>query len=364
MKTLKYFSLVFLMLFSVRVMAQNEIKMHTGTVNIGEGKTYYFFDSGGEEEFTVAEDPNNDYRWKTWYNHNEVYTLTFKVPENSTKGIKVTFRSLLINNDHLSIYEGNPADSLDMSKRIVDLTNNDYSTDYSTFTVMSHGNMNIRFRADGRWRDAGWEAEVKLDDFDPQAPVVMRKACDNQLVILPTCNGCSIYYNMSTGTPTDPTNASTSYTIGNTIDALTTYPFTLKAIAYIDNVASGIGSQTITSKIAAPVFTNTANTDYEAYYTYNPTDKTNTITINTNRDPNINDTYYARYIINDTADHNNCTYSITHSDKYQEIVNPGGTIDYTNTTLTPDFYVRPSRWISRNGEPGWNHRLYQHHLDT
>ena len=107
---------------------------------------------------------------------------------------------------------------------------------------MSHGNMNIRFRADGHWRDAGWEAEVKLEDFTPQAPVVMRKACDNQLVILPTCNGCSIYYNMSTGTPTDPNNASTSYTIGNTIDALTTYPFTMKAIAYIDNVASGIGS--------------------------------------------------------------------------------------------------------------------------
>ena len=339
MKTLKNLLLSLFVMASIGSMAQNEIKMHTGTVNIGEGKTYYFFDSGGEEEFTVEEDPNNDYRWKTWYNHNEVYTLTFKVPENSTKGIKVTFRSLLINNDHLIIYEGNPGDSLDMSKRIVDLTNNDYSTDYSTFTVMSHGNMNIRFRADGHWRDAGWEAVVELDDFAPQAPVVMRKACDNQLVILPTCNGCSIYYNMSTGTPNDPTNASTSYTIGNTIDALTTYPFTMKAIAYIDNVASGIGSQTITSEIAAPVFTNTANTDYEAYYTYNPTDKTNTITINTNRDPNINDTYYARYIINDTADHNNCTYSITHSDKYQEMENPGGTIDYTNTTLTPDFYV-------------------------
>lgn len=335
MKTLKYFSLVFLMLFSVRVMAQSEIKMHTGTVNIGEGKTYYFFDSGGEEEFTVAEDPNNDYRWKTWYNHNEVYTLTFKVPENSTKGIKVTFRSLLINNDHLIIYEGNPGDSLDMSKRIVDLTNNDYSTDYSTFTVMSHGNMNIRFRADGRWRDAGWEAEVKLDNFDPQAPIVMRKACDNQLVILPTCNGCSIYYNMSTGTPTDPTNASTSYTIGDTIDALTTYPFTMKAIAYIDNVPSGIGSQTIESKIAAPVFTNTANTDYEAYYTYNPTDKTNTITINTNRDPNINDTYYARFLFSKSETPGN-PVSWT---GYDSIVNPGGTIDYTIPALSVDFYV-------------------------
>ena len=83
MKTLKYFSLVFLMLFSVRVMAQSEIKMHTGSVNIGEGKTYYFFDSGGEEEFTIEEDPINDYRWKTMYQHNETHTLVLKVLKNN-----------------------------------------------------------------------------------------------------------------------------------------------------------------------------------------------------------------------------------------------------------------------------------------
>ena len=340
MKTLKYFSLVFLMLFSVRVMAQsNEIKMHTGSVPIGEGKTYYFFDSGGEEEFTVAEDPDNNYRWKTWYSHNEVYTLTFTVPQGSEKGIMVTFSSLLINNDHLIIYEGSPADSLDMSKRIVDLTNNDYSTDYPTFTVMSHGNMNIRFRADGKYRDAGWIAEVKLANFTPQPPVVMRKICDNNMVILPTCNGCSIYYNMATGTPSDPTSSSTPYTIGSLVPALSTYPFTMKAIAYIGSDTSGVGSQTITGEISAPVFTNVENTDYESYYTYTPTDKTNTIKINTNRKPNINDTWYARYVINDTADSDNCMYSLTHDDKYQEMVNPGGTIDYTNTSMTPDFYV-------------------------
>ncbi|MBO4739464.1 MAG: chitobiase/beta-hexosaminidase C-terminal domain-containing protein [Bacteroidales bacterium] len=338
MKTLKFLFLTLFVMASLGSMAQNEIKMHTGTVNIGEGKTYYFFDSGGEEEFTVAEDPNNDYRWKTWYNHNEVYTLTFKVPENSTKGIKVTFRSLLINNDHLIIYEGNPGDSLDMSKRIVDLTNNDYSTDYGTFTVMSHGNMNIRFRADGQWRDAGWIAEVKLEDFTPQAPVVMRRVCENKMVILPTCKGNNstlIYYNMA-AEPTNPDNNSAAYTIGKDTNALSTYPFTMKAIAYIDGVASGIGSQTITSEIAAPPFT----TD-----NYTHTEKENIIDVKTLRDNNINDTWYVRYIMNNTATQtvtdaaNWPAYDEDNLDGYQEIVNPGGTIDYTNTTLTPDFYV-------------------------
>ena len=341
MKTLKNLLLSLFVIASIGSMAQNEIKMTTGTVNIGDGKTYYFYDSGGEEEFTVEEDPLNQFRWKTWYQHNETYVLNLVRPQGSTKGIKVTFRTLLINNDHLKIYEG---DVVDSNKLIIDLTNNDYSTGYSSFSVMSHGNMTIKFESDYHWTDAGWIAEVKLDDFAPQAPVILRKACDNKMVILPTCKGLSstvIKYSNNGGTPTN------NYTLGNEIDAENlTYPATFTAVAYYDGTAEANTSEICTtsfdSKIAPLSFTSTSNEDYVAYYTYNSADKTNIITINTNRDPNINDTYYARYIINNNTheDQDTSAASWPTSD-YQELVNPGGIIDYTNisTSIQPPFYV-------------------------
>ncbi|MBR4452664.1 MAG: chitobiase/beta-hexosaminidase C-terminal domain-containing protein [Bacteroidales bacterium] len=278
MKTLKYFSLVFLMLFSVRVMAQNEIKMHTGSVNIGEGKTYYFFDSGGEEEMTVAEDPENNYRWKTWYSHNEAYTLTFKVPENSTKGIMVTFSSLLINDDSLIIYEGAPGDSNDLSKRIVALTTTNYSTAYPTFSVMSHGNMNIRFRSNSQYRDAGWIASVKLEDFAPQKPIALKEACANSVHILPTSIG-EIHYTID---GSEPTASSTKYTAPFTISDITM----VKAIAVANNVNSATFSgefNTETTKPDKQTITRLGN---------------NKIELKANKPNNLNDTWYVRFAFN------------------------------------------------------------------
>ncbi|MBP5412378.1 MAG: hypothetical protein J6Y47_03880, partial [Bacteroidales bacterium] len=339
MKIFRNLFLIILMLTSVRMMAQSEIKMHTGSVNIGDGKTYYFYDSGGDDEMTVEEDPENNFRWKTWYQHNEEMVLNLKVPEDVTnKGIKVTFRYLKINDDHLCIYEGNPGQDT-AQRRITDLTCTDYSTDLDTFTVMSHGNMTISFKANEQYRDAGWVAIVELAPYAPQAPIVVRKACDNELMILPTCKGSTstaIYYTIGS-TATDPDDQSDSYTLGNTIAALNTYPFTMQAIAYIDGVASGVGKQTINSAIAPPTFT-------EAYYTHN--EKDNTIVVET-RKPDINDTYYVRYFIDDSQtqteaqaatwpayevwDNNAGEYVVNNPNGYKEIVNPGGTIDYTNT---------------------------------
>ncbi|MBR4452662.1 MAG: chitobiase/beta-hexosaminidase C-terminal domain-containing protein [Bacteroidales bacterium] len=347
MKTLKNLLLSLFVIASIGSMAQNEFKMMTGSVNIGDGKTYYFYDSGGDEEFTVAEDPENNFRWKTWYQHNESYVLNLVIPQGSTKGIKVTFRSLLINNDHLKIYEG---DVVDETKLIVDLTNNDYSTGYGSFSVMSHGNMTLQFKSDGQYRDAGWIAEVKLETFAPQAPIIMRKACDNECIVLSTCKGensTSFKYNVSeSNTPADPTTG-TAYTLGNSIDLSNkNYPVSVSAVAYIDNVAIQAVAKTFTSDISAPPFT----TDN---YTY--TAAKNTIDVKTLRDNNINDTWYVRYIMNKTAVQtatdaaswpayevwSNAAgkYVVNDPNGYKEIVNPGGTIDYTNTSMTPDFYV-------------------------
>ena len=347
MKIFRNLFLIILMLTSVRMMAQTEFNMKTGSVYIGDGKTYYFYDSGGDDEMTEAEDPENNFRWKTWYQHNEEMVLNLKVPEDvTTKGIKVTFRYLKINDDHLCIYEGNPGQDT-AQRRITDLTCTDYSTDLGTFTVMSHGNMTISFKANEQYRDAGWVAIVELAPYAPQAPIVVRKACDNELMILPTCKGSTstaIYYTIGS-TATDPDDQSDSYTLGNTIAALNTYPFTMQAIAYIDGVASGIGKQTINSAIAPPTFT-------EAYYTHN--EKDNTIVVET-RKPEINDTYYVRYFIDDSQtqtaaqaaawpayevwDNTAREYVVNDPDGYKEIVNPGGTIDYTDKGMTPPYYV-------------------------
>lgn len=278
MKTLKNLLLSLFVIASIGSMAQNEIKMHTGTVNIGEGKTYYFFDSGGEEEMTVAEDPENNYRWKTWYSHNEAYTLTFKVPENSTKGIMVTFSSLLINDDSLIIYEGAPGDSNDLSKRIVALTTTNYSTAYSTFSVMSHGNMNIRFRSNSQYRDAGWIASVKLYDFAPQKPIALKEACDNTVHILPTSIG-EIRYTID---GSEPNASSTKYTAPFTISDITT----VNAIAVANNVNSATFSGKFNTETTKPIIPE-----------INPLGN-NKIELKANKPNNLNDTWYVRYTTN------------------------------------------------------------------
>ncbi len=348
MKTLKYFSLVFLMLFSVRMMAQSEIKMQTGSVNIGDGKTYYFYDSGGEEEMTEEEDPDNNYRWKTWYNHNEVYVLQLKVPENSTKGIKVTFRFLLINNDHLRIYDGSLADT-SASTLIVDLTNNDFSTGYNTFSVMSHGDMTIRFQSDHHWRDAGWVATITLEDYKPQAPVALMQACANNIVLLPCSkaagNSTSVIYYTTDGN--EPTANSNQYSSVIPIAAANT---TVKAVLVEGgSTYSDVSTYTFDQLISSPT---------KPQVTRLP--NTNLVELKANKPNGLNDTWYVRYTLDGTDPTGNGSVFDSTDMAMQEVTATGKVIavvhgttcstDYSDTTeLAIDSIYIPAPVISFTG---------------
>ncbi len=332
MKTLKYFSLVFLMLFSVRVMAQSEIKMMNGSVNIGDGKTYYFFDSGGEEEMTVEEDPINEYRWKTWYQHNESYVLHLKVPTGSNKGIKVTFRFLNINNDNLRIFEGAPSDT-SASNLIANLTNNDYAKDYTieNFSVMSHGDMTICFKSDYHWADAGWWATIKLDNYKPQAPIALKEACANNIHLLTTSKG-DIRYTLNGN---NPTASSTLYEFDeNHVDKnpiAITATTTIKAIMVDnDNNISDVAvseHDLSTFKPTVPQVTRK--------------DNTNIVEIKSNKDVNLMDTWYVRYTT-DGDDPTGSTATEVQDETTIELTQPCTLKVVTRGTTCPTIFSDPN----------------------
>ena len=348
MKTLKNLLLSLFVIASVGSMAQNEIKMQTGSVNIGDGKTYYFYDSGGEEEMTEEEDPDNNYRWKTWYNHNEVYVLQLKVPENSTKGIKVTFRSLLINNDHLRIYDGSLADT-SASTLIVDLTNNDFSTGYNTFSVMSHGDMTIRFQSDYHWRDAGWVASITLEDYKPQAPVALMQACANNIVLLPCSkaagNSTSVIYYTTDGN--EPTANSNQYSRVIPVAAANT---TVKAVLVEGgSTYSDVSTYTFDQLISSPT---------KPQVTRLP--NTNLVELKANKPNGLNDTWYVRYTLDGTDPTGNGSVFDSTDMAMQEVTETGKVIavvhgttcstDYSDTTeLTIDNIYIPDPVISFTG---------------
>ncbi len=290
-------SLLLLMMAAFAIPAQaqtraNEIRMKTGNETITDELTYNFYDSGGPHVMPPEQDPNNDYNWVSWYQHNESYLLHFIKPSGyDTKGIKMVFNYLLINNDHLKIYEG---DLESEENLIVDLTCNDYSTNnFEGYTVTSHGNMTIRFESDYHWRDAGWEALVELWDYSPQPPVALMEACDNNIILLPGSkgegtNGTEIYYTTDGSTPLYNVQ-NHSITVGTLYTgpfSITQAPTTVKAILVENGTKSSIvASYTFSTLItppAAPTLVRVANTN-QVIITAPPVPADQ------------NDTYYVRY---------------------------------------------------------------------
>ena len=292
MKTLKFLFLTLFVMASVGGMAQsNEIKMKNGTETIDVNTLYYFFDSGGKK---IANHPEY---WNLWYQHNESYLLHLKKPEgNDSKGIQVKFDYLLINNDHLLIYEG---DEESESKLIADLTCNDYSTGYgNTFTVMSHGNMTIRFVSDVQYRDEGWEAQIQLVDYAPKAPVALMEACDNKVHLLPgsmSADGktyTEIYYTINGNG--DPTVNDTKYTAPfsvNVGDVVKTILVEKSADANTGTtLTSAVSTYTFSEIPSAPSIVGYENSIIQRV------DGTNIINLKAPKVPTgVNDTYWIRY---------------------------------------------------------------------
>ena len=309
------------------------LKMTNGTYQV-PSTGYNFYDSGGPLLFDPAVDPGNanEYNWTTWYQHNEEYTLTLTVPEG--KGVKVAFSKLLINNDFLYFYEGNVADEDNL---ISILTCNDYSNSLDDFTVVSHGNMTIRFESDYHWRDEGWVATInQTDEFVPQAPVAAMAACANQMVLIPTCNAddggtLPMQYKLNGNSWQDYT------TTGVWVDLSSqSFPLTVKTRTKIDEETFSDENTFTFNAITAP-----------GNPTYNHNASSNTVTTYFPLKPDgVNDTYYLRWTINTNSNGatENPNFWEQAGHEFQQPSNtpntvPAGDIDYTNVTLSMPFYV-------------------------
>ena len=328
-------SLLLLMLvcFAGAAMAQgaNEIRMKTGTETITDELTYNFYDTGGPYIMDPEQDPDNNYNWVTWYQHDESYLLHLINPfagSATTKGVKIVFNYLLINNDHLKIYEG---DLEDPSKLIADLTCNDYSTNnFAGYTVMSHGNMTLRFESDYHWRDAGWDALVELWDYAPQPPVANMEACDSYVELLSGSKGTSdtkMYYTTDGNDPAfgDPLGPTTyEYTAPFEI---TVAPTVVKTITVENGTAtSAVGTYTFNRLITppgAPTITHVAGT--------------NTVIITAPAVPSdINDTYYVKYSL-DGSDPRYSTNDVVKADTI-ELTQPCTVKAVTHGTTCPNIF--------------------------
>ena len=322
-------------LFSLPAKAQtraNEIRMKTGTESISDNVVYNFYDSGGPYVVPTEQDPNNEYNWVSWYQHNESYLLHLTNSlAGSGKGIQVTFNYLLINNDHLKIYEGDLENEANL---IVDLTCNDYSTNnFAGFTVMSHSNMTIRFESDYHWRDAGWEAEVKLFNYAPQPPVANMQACASYVELLNGSKGTTdtkVFYTLGGNDPAfgDPLGPEIYEYTGPF--ELTEVPTTVKAIT-VENESSTPSS----SSIASYTFDRLITPPEAPTITHVP--NTNTVIITAPAVPSdINDTYYVRYSIDGTDPR----YSSLENAKADtiELTQPCTVRAVTRGTTCPDIF--------------------------
>lgn len=284
-------SLLLLMMaaFAIPTQAQT-IRMKTGSESLSDNIVYNFYDTGGPYIMSPEQDPENNYNWVTWYQHDESYLLHLINPfagSTTTKGVKIVFNYLLINNDHLKIYEG---DLEDPSKLIADLTCNDYSTNnFAGYTVMSHGNMTLRFESDYHWRDAGWDALVELWNYAPQPPVAVMEACESYIELLSGSKGTSdtkMYYTTDGNDPAfgDPLGPTTyEYTAPFEITEAGTVVKTIT----VENgtTTSAIGTYTFNHLITPP-----------GAPTINHVAGTNTVIITAPAVPSdINDTYYVKY---------------------------------------------------------------------
>ena len=319
--------------------AQETLKMTNGS-RIVPTDGFNFYDSGGPLLFNPALDPvnANEYNWTTWYQHNEEYTLTLTNPNG---GVQVEFSKLRINNDTLKFYDGEARPE----NLIGEFCNNEYSTPFCEatpltkhFKVVSHGTMTIQFISDFQWRDEGWEAtitRVASDGYTPQPPVAVMAACDNQVMLIPTCKGNDdnpdndhLYYKIDDGDYQ-------TYTLGSMIDLNGLIPpINVTVKGTIDGVGSAEKIFSFSNKIEAP-----ASPTYERH------DRENKVTVFfPNKPTGVNDTYYIRWTVDNSATPTDPSLWIRDGHEFQQPSNtpntvPAGDIDYTNLDVSTPFYI-------------------------
>ena len=247
--------LFFMALFTQIAQAQN-VYMHSGTQTVPAVGSINFYDSGGPNS------SDGSYFWEKFYSTNENSLLTFK---NGSNPIKVTFNTfqawddtgwpdytlqdlgndwgVRLNDDHLYIYDGENEANL-----ITHLTGNIKGS----FSVMANGPISFRFVSNGQYQEEGWYATVTSESaYVPQAPIIAKDNCDDEVVLFSTAHNATIYY---TTDGSNPTTSSTKYTdpFSINLDA-NNASVTVKAISVVDGQGnSAVASKTFTHADQVP----------------------------------------------------------------------------------------------------------------
>lgn len=298
------------LIFVVPTMAQQtNIYMKDGnrTIQRGDG-VINFYDSHGPSQQTNY--------WETWYSHNENFTYVFKPAVNGDK-IKVTFKpfaayaepadpnsamgdpignwTLRLNDDVLTIYNGNGAVDANI---IAELTGNTQQG----FSVMTDGPITFKFVSNSQYREEGWYATVELvqGDMAPQAPLIQRSTCSDQAEIFSGTYSARIIYSIGDNDPdpTDPLAPPTYEYTGPISFPEETIPSTGFKVNAMSQLAAGGAWSSVTHAVfyesdRVPI----PDADDElAHTTITHEDGTNTIIMTpAGRPTGLNDTYEVRY---------------------------------------------------------------------
>ena len=216
----------------------------------------YFYDDHGPSH---ASNGNINY-WDRWYSVNQHYTYVFR-PKKEGDKIKVTFKkfnayewsdshnnnchnigefSLRINDDVLKVYNSDGAVAANL---IAELT----GTVVDEFTLIADGAMTFEFTSNEQYREEGWGAQVTaVSSMTVQKPLIQRSTCSDDILLIPTIPGATMYYTTDGTDPTVPSkdmlSAGTLYT--GPIEWPVGGDITIKAIAVLGDQESDVISKT------------------------------------------------------------------------------------------------------------------------